>query len=211
MPRFRLFQAGSGDAPDSRQSNDRPWVDGAPGADDPLLHELRAAYAPPSERYWDDLEGRILQAVRAGTAGAASPARAAAEWWQAMAGWARPGLAAAAVLMVVAGAVAIQARAAGAHLAGAGAGSPGSELRPLDPELARALDDAGLDSVSAAAARGAREAAYLLTGGLKLRAPVQIDMPTEPARTNPRARLTDEADDVQRARREATFRYVMPD
>jgi hypothetical protein len=211
MPRFRLFQAGSGDAPAARQPHDRPWVDGAPGADDPLLRELRAAYAPPGERYWDDLEGRILQAVRAGTSGAPSPARAAADWWHALAGWARPGLAAAAVLMVVAGAVAIQARAAGAHLAVAGAGSPGNELRPLDPELARALDDAGLDSVSAAAARGAREAAYLLTGGLKRRAPVQIDMPTEPVHTNPRARLTDEAEDVQRARREATFRYVMPD
>jgi hypothetical protein len=208
MPRFRLFRAGSGDAPVSLQAHDRPLPGDAPEGDDALLRELRAVYAAPSEPYWNDLEGRILQAVRVGSAGGRNPARAAAEWWQAMAGWARPGLAAAAVLAVVASAVGIQARASGAHLADVGAGT---QLRPLDPELARALDDVGLDSVSAAAARGAREAAYLLTGGLKRRAPVQIDMPTEPARSNPRARLTDEADDVQRARREATFRYVMPD
>ena len=207
MPRFRRFRAGSGDAPVSLQPYDRPRPGDAPDGDDALLRELRAVYAAPGERYWDDLEGRILQAVGVGTAGAVSPARSAAAWWQAMAGWARPGLAAAAVLAVVASAVGIQARASRAHLADAG-----SELRPLDPELARALDDAGLDSVSAAAARGAREAAYLLTGGLKRRAPVQLDVPTaEPASSNPRARLTDEADDVQRARREATFRYVMPD
>ena len=208
MPRFRLFRAGSGDAPVSLHTQDRPRPDDAPDGDDALLRELRAVYTAPSERYWDDLEGRILQAVRAGTAGTVSPARAAAEWWQAMAGWARPGLAAAAVLAVVASAVGIQARASSAHLADSGAGT---ELRPLDPELARAIDDAGLDSVSAAAARGAREAAYLLTGGLKRRAPVQIDVTTEPASSDPRARLTDETDDVQRARREATFRYVMPD
>ena len=210
MPRFRLFRAGSGDAPVSRQSQDAPRADDdAPDGDDPLLRELRAVYAAPSGHNWDDLEGRIMNAVRAGTSGAAGPARAAADWWQALAGWAQPGLAAAAVLMVVATAVGIQARASAAHLADAG--TPGGELRPLDPELARALDDSGLDSVSAATARAAREAADLLTGGLKLRAPVQIDLPTEPTQTNPRARLTDEADDVQRARREATFRYVMPD
>ena len=210
MPRFRLFQAGSGDVPVSRRRQDddlRP--DDAPDGDDPLLPELRAVYAAPGERYWDDFEGRIMKAVRAGSSGAGGPARAAADWWQALAGWAQPGLAAAAVLIVVASAVGIQARASAAHLAEAG--TPGGELRPLDPELARALDDSGRDSVSAATARAAREAAYLLTGGLKRRAPVQIDLPAEPPRTNPRARLTDEADDVQRARREATFRYVMPD
>ena len=209
MPRFRLFRAGSDDAPVPLLPQDDARADDAPLGDDALLRELRAVYAAPNERYWDDLEGRILQAVRVGSAGAVSPARAAADWWQALAGWARPGLAAAAVLAVVASAVGIQARASGAHLADAS--TPGNELRPLDPELARALDDAGLDSVSAAAARGAREAAYLLTGGLKRRAPVQIDVPAAPARSDPRARLTDDADDVQRARREATFRYVMPD
>jgi hypothetical protein len=208
MPRFRLSRAGSGDAPASRQTDARLRADDFPGRDDPLVRELHSMYAAPGERYWDDLEVRIVAAVRAGTAGATRPARAAADWWQALAVWARPGLAAAAVLAIVATAVGIQARASGAHMAQAT--TPGDQLRPLDPEFARALDDAGLDSVQAAASRAAQEAAYLLTGGLKRRAPVTIDAPAS-ARTDARARLTDEKDEVQRAQREATFRYVMPD
>jgi hypothetical protein len=209
MSRHRLFQARAGDAPADRPNDGRLHSDEFPDRQDPLVRELRSLYAAPGERYWDDFEGRILAAVRAGTANAARPARAAADFWQALAVWARPGLAAAAVLAVVATAVGIQARASRANVAEAS--SPGGELRPLDPELARALDDSGLDSVSAAAARAAQEAAYLLTGGLKRRAPVQIDAPADEASSDTRARLTDEKDEVQRARREATFRYVMPD
>jgi hypothetical protein len=189
MSRFRLF-SGADDAP-------------LPPADDPVTRELRALYGAPGDGYWDEFEGRIMAAVRAG----ARPARAAADWWQAMAEWTRPGLAAAAVLVVVVGAINLQSRGARTSVAAV----PGAELQPLDPELARAVDEAASDPVSAAANRAAQEAAYLLTGGLKRRAPVRLDAPA--AQQAPARDVTSptDADEVLRARREATFRYVMPD
>ena len=203
MSRLRLHESGADDAPDHSE---------LPPGDDPVTLELRALYAAPAERYWDDFEGRIMAAVMAG---AARPARAAAHWWQTMADWARPGLAAAAVLVVVVGAVTLQSRATRTNVAGGSAGAPALELQPLDPELARAVDDA-LRSDSAEV-RAAQEAAYLLTGGVKRRAPIQLDAPTPapaaPPRTGAPARdpRSPDAEDAQRARREATFRYVMPD
>ena len=203
MSRLRLHGSGADDAPDGSD---------LPSAQDPVTRELRALYAAPAERYWDDLEGRIMAAV---VAGAARPARTAAHWWQTMADWARPGLAAAAVLVIVVGAVTLQSRATRTNVAGGPAAAAALELQPLDPELARAVDDALLRSDSAEV-RAAQEAAYLLTGGVKRRAPVQLDVPAAPAappRTGAPARdpRSADEDDVQRARREATFRYVMPD
>jgi hypothetical protein len=207
MSRFRLIPGGD-DAPAPLRPDDQLRADAFPPADDPVTRELRALYAAPGDRYWDDFEGRIMAAVRAG---ASRPARAAAEWWQALADWARPGLAAAAVLVVVVGAITVQSHGAQTSVARGATEVPGMELQPLDPELARAVDEATADPVSAAAARAAQEAAYLLTGGLKRRAPVRLDEPA--AQQAPARDVTPsgEADEVQRARREATFRYVMPD
>ncbi|MGZ8377312.1 MAG: hypothetical protein ACXW05_11560 [Gemmatirosa sp.] len=207
MPRFRLLSGGD-DASPPRPANGLR-ADDFPRADDPVTCELRALYSAPGDRYWDDFEGRIMAAVRAG--GASRPARAAAEWWQALAEWARPGLAAAAVLVVVVGAITVQTHGTRATVARGATEIPGLELQPLDPELARAVDEASTDPVAAAAARAAQEAAYLLTGGLKRRAPVRLDVP--PAQQAPARDVTPpgDEDDLQRARREATFRYVMPD
>jgi hypothetical protein len=67
-------------------------------SEDPELTDaLRAHYAPPSdERYWNALEARILARVARG----ADPEF----WWSALADMTRPALAAAAVLVLVAGA-----------------------------------------------------------------------------------------------------------
>lgn len=208
MPRFRL-STGANDAPLPPRPADRLRADDLPPADDPVARELRALYSAPGDRYWDDFEGRIMAAVRAG---ASRPARAAADWWQALAEWAQPGLAAAAVLVVVVGAIGLQSRGASTAVAGAAATpAPGLELQPLDPELARAVNEAASDPETAAADRAAQEAAYLLTGGLKRRAPVRLEVPA--AQQAPALDVTapSDADEVLRARREATFRYVMPD
>lgn len=178
--------------------------------EDSVTRELRALYAAPADGYWDDLEGRILAAVRAS---AARPGRAAADWWQALAGWARPGLAAAAVLLVIAGSVAVQARVAATSVASGGIDVPPQlELQPVD-ELARAIEESSSDPVAAAAARAAQEAAYLLTGGLKRRPPVQLERPAatpSSSRANVPGQSSSE-DELARSRREATFRYLMPD
>jgi len=64
---------------------------------------LRAHYAPPTdERYWDVLESRILAHVARGGAGEG--------WWSALAEMARPALAAAAILVLVAGAAVVNTR-----------------------------------------------------------------------------------------------------
>ena len=68
-----------------------------------LTDALRAHYAPPGEPgYWESLEARILAHVaRAGQVEG---------WWSALAGMARPALAAAAVLVFVAGAAVFHTR-----------------------------------------------------------------------------------------------------
>ncbi len=187
-----------------------------------LAHPLRDLYAaPPADApYWDALEARIMAAVRgaAATSGAVTgairtvPAAAAqwstqrtTHWWQALARWTRPALAAAGVTLAVAGAALLQARTAAdasrarsAYHAVLGDPYDPSAL-PLpadDAQLARALDayeaEPG-DTAGAAEARAARVAAELLSDGLVRRAPIP------PA-----------ADD-RRARREATFRSVLPE
>ena len=63
---------------------------------------LAALYAPPAdERYWGTLEARILAHVaRGGSEG----------WWSALVEMARPALAAAAILVLVAGAAVVHTR-----------------------------------------------------------------------------------------------------
>jgi hypothetical protein len=143
---------------------------------------------------------------------------AAAEWWHALARWARPALAAAGVTLAVAGAALVEARAEAdasrAHSAfravlGEPGDAPGDPARPVplpepDPQLARAadaLDAEPGDTAAQAEARAARAASELLSGGLVRRA-----LPRQaPGRRPPGG------DPDREAQREATFRYVMPD
>ena len=68
-----------------------------------ITDALRAHYAPPAdERYWDDLEARILARVARGGN--------IEGWWSAIAEMARPALAAAAILVLVAGAAVVHTR-----------------------------------------------------------------------------------------------------
>jgi len=76
------------------------------GGDGELTPALREMYQPPTgDAYWAGLEARVL--ARAGLDGAATPA-----WWQVIGGWSRLGLAAAAVVALLAGAAAIRERQA---------------------------------------------------------------------------------------------------
>lgn len=185
MPRLRLLPGGRPDGDDPDQS---------PGPNDPVTRALRDLYAAPTEGYWDSLEARVMAAVRVGR----GSTTAVAEWWHTLAAWARPGLAAASVVLVVVAAAAIQARAN--HVAHARTSQP-SALEPLDAELARALDLVGEDP---AERRAARDAAELLVDGVSLRR----SLPRPEA--EPRPAAADDEDEMLRARREATFRYVMP-
>lgn len=66
-----------------------------------LTEMLRAAYATPAEgAYWDSLEARIMSYIKAHR-----QAVIPVNWWSDLASWAAPGLAAAALLFIVAGAV----------------------------------------------------------------------------------------------------------
>ena len=66
-----------------------------------ITEALREIHAPPAEgAYWSSLESRTLAHVRAHRA-VAIPVN----WWTDLADWAAPGLAAAALLFVVAGAI----------------------------------------------------------------------------------------------------------
>jgi hypothetical protein len=78
---------------------DHPWT---PSGDE-LTEALRTHYAAPNDPgYWTALEARILAHVaRAGQLDG---------WWSALAGMARPALAAAAVLVFVAGAAVVHTR-----------------------------------------------------------------------------------------------------
>ena len=69
--------------------------------DEKITAALRDLYAPPAEgAYWNSLEGRILAYVAEHRA---AVARIPVNWWSDLAGWAAPGLAAAALLFVAAG------------------------------------------------------------------------------------------------------------
>jgi hypothetical protein len=72
-------------------------------ADAKITGMLRDAYAPPAEgAYWDALEGRIMAYLAEHRPGVA---RIPVNWWSDLAGWAAPGLAAAALLFAAAGAL----------------------------------------------------------------------------------------------------------
>jgi len=107
--------------------------DRSPVPDDATTRALRDAYATPGDGYWDGFEARVIAAVsRAAAAG-----QAPLEWWDALAGWTRPALAAAAVALFVAGAAMFQARDARAHVAFEAVidGTPvagGGDVVPLD-------------------------------------------------------------------------------
>jgi hypothetical protein len=79
--------------------------------DTPIEQELRELYAAPRDpRYWDRLETRIMWQVSAA-------ATAADDWASALRGWSRMGLAAAAVVAALLGAVAWHQRTGEAQLA----------------------------------------------------------------------------------------------
>ena len=66
-----------------------------------LTEVLRDVYAAPAEgAYWDSLEARILANIRAH-----KEAVIPVNWWSDLASWAGPGLAAAALLFIFAGAL----------------------------------------------------------------------------------------------------------
>jgi len=66
-----------------------------------ITEVLRDVYATPAEgAYWDSLETRIMSYIKAHR-----QAVIPVNWWSDLAGWAGPGLAAAALLFIVAGAV----------------------------------------------------------------------------------------------------------
>lgn len=174
---------------------------------------LRAEYdAPADPAYWDGLEGRIMAAVRQGASSAVSTARAPLEWWQALAGWSRPGMVAAAAILFLTGVVSARvSRDEGERTAGPGdAGlpeltAPAARLAPnADPDLARILEAAPEES-----AQAARDAAYLLSGGLERRRAVRLDSLEGARHDAPTRESSPEA--VRRAEREATFRYVLPE
>jgi len=185
MTRFRVIRGG---------------LDEPPGdAPDPALNRrLRSLYAPPGDGYWDGLEASVMAAVRAGRA---APS-VAAEWWQTLANWARPGLAAAAVVIGVVGGVTVQSHGVRAKSTfGALIEEPASPLVPLSGEYARDIDGWATDSASVRA----RTAADLLSDGVKRRplVPLDLDAPAVPA-------ADASSPDSVEARREATFRYLIP-
>jgi hypothetical protein len=68
-----------------------------------ITEMLRDVYAPPAEgAYWNALETRIMSYVKAH---GGAVVRIPVNWWSDLAGWAGPGLAAAALLFVAAGVV----------------------------------------------------------------------------------------------------------
>jgi hypothetical protein len=74
-----------------------------PGDDDDIVSGLRSLYAGPSgDSYWNELESRIMARVADVELG----------WWTELDRWVRPALAAAAVLLLAAGAAMFRARQA---------------------------------------------------------------------------------------------------
>ena len=110
-------------------SNDLRFPTGGRNGDEELAQLLRPLYAAPEdEGYWNGLEARILDRVRAeraaagdgavvGRIGAAIRGDDGEEWWVVLSQWARAGLAAAAVIAVVTGTLMLQHRRAEARLA----------------------------------------------------------------------------------------------
>jgi hypothetical protein len=198
MRRFRVIRGGLTD------SHDRATKE------DPIERGLRSVYAPPSEGYWDGLEATIMAAVRAGRAAPAT----AVEWWQTLARWARPGLAAAAVMIGVVGGVALQNLGPRSDaLARGPQDEPASMIMPMDDEFARVIDTWG-DGATPGERANRRAVVDLLTDGVKRRQNVPLDyeatVPGDGIEPHHDAIADAIAGDVARTRREATFRAVMP-
>jgi hypothetical protein len=78
-------------------------------ADDQAMHAMRELHAPPGgESYWETLHARIMAHL------AAAPP---VEWWSFFSGWVRVGLAAAAVVGMIAGTAFVRSREIQARLA----------------------------------------------------------------------------------------------
>jgi hypothetical protein len=76
--------------------------------DDEIVTGLRALYAAPAgDAYWNELESRIMARVADVELG----------WWSELDRWARPAIAAAAVLMLAAGIAMVRARQDEAQIA----------------------------------------------------------------------------------------------
>jgi hypothetical protein len=74
-------------------------------SDPEVTNALRALYAAPAdEHYWDELEARIIAYVAAGESAESE------SWWSALADMARPGMIAAAALIVAASAALVHSR-----------------------------------------------------------------------------------------------------
>jgi hypothetical protein len=79
-----------------------------PNYDDEVVRGLRSLYAAPAgDAYWNELESRIMARVADVELG----------WWTELDRWVRPALAAAAVLLLAAGAAMVRARQAEAEIA----------------------------------------------------------------------------------------------
>jgi hypothetical protein len=79
-----------------------------PNDDDEVVSGLRALYAPPSgDSYWNELESRIMARVADVELG----------WWTELDRWVRPAIAAAAVLLLAAGAAMFRAHQAEGDIA----------------------------------------------------------------------------------------------
>jgi hypothetical protein len=79
-----------------------------PIEDDEVVRGLRSMYAAPAgDAYWNELESRIMARVSDVELG----------WWTELDRWVRPAIAAAAVLLLAAGAAMVRARQAEADLA----------------------------------------------------------------------------------------------
>jgi hypothetical protein len=195
-------------------------TDASPDEDATLTRALRAEYAAPrDEAYWDSLEARVMAAVRQGAGRVAERAAAPLEWWQALAGWGRPGLVAAGIILFLTGVVSSRV-SRGADAADADSfrdllGTPAAAGTTLDPDLARIILDApAADTAAAARAQAERDAAYLLSDGLERRRSLRLDsLDGAGAAAERRAREEDPLTPgaVRRAQREATFRFVLPE
>lgn len=79
-----------------------------PNDDDEVVRGLRLLYAAPGgDAYWNELEARIMARV----------SDVELEWWTELDRWVRPALAAAAVLLIAAGAAMFRAHQAEADIA----------------------------------------------------------------------------------------------
>ena len=79
-----------------------------PNEDDEVVYGLRSLYAAPSgEAYWNELESRIMDRV----------ADVELDWWTELDRWVRPAVAAAAVLLLAAGAAMFRAHRAEGDMA----------------------------------------------------------------------------------------------